>query len=38
MLFVVKRDSLITDVTQMLDKSKRDQVLNTDDTALQSWF
>lgn len=38
MLFVVKRDALITDVTQMLDKNKRDQVLNTDDTALQSWF
>lgn len=38
MLFVVKRDALITNVTQMLDKNKRDQVLNTDDTALQSWF
>ncbi len=38
MLFVVKRDALITDVTQKLDKNKRDQVLNTDDTALQSWF
>lgn len=38
MLFVVKRDALVTDVTQKLDANKRDQVLNTDDTALQSWF
>lgn len=38
MLFVAKRDALITDVTQMLDANKNDQVLNTDDTALQSWF
>lgn len=38
MLFVAKRDSLVTSVSQMLDDSKGDQVAPADETALKSWF
>lgn len=38
MLFVAKRESLINSVTQMLDDTKNDQVLPTDETTLKSWF
>lgn len=38
MLFVVKRDALVAEVSRILDTNTRDQVLNTDNTALQSWF
>lgn len=38
MLFIPKRDSLITGVSQMLDDVKNDKISTPDDTALKSWF
>ncbi|MBQ6705523.1 MAG: tetratricopeptide repeat protein [Opitutales bacterium] len=38
MLFVAKRESLINSVTEMLDETKSDQILPTDETTLKSWF
>ena len=37
-LFVAKRESLINSVTEMLDDSKSDQILPTDETTLKPWF
>lgn len=38
MLFIPKRDSLITGVSQMLDDVKNDKISTPDDTVLKSWF